>query len=432
MIETVMTRDEFERATSKIVGDVLFIGVGFCGGALANEMQKRGYESFYINTAMGDFADLERVTEEMIFPIPKSKGCDKDQDKALQFIAPYVGDILTHVEENYAKYKHFIFLAGAGGGTGGGTVSALAQYFHSKGKKTSVVGILPSKDESKKSIDNAIRFMQRVNDGCGEISSILYLDNGTVEDKRDINLALAEQLDFLLSLSEYTVVTTHTNMKSTDAPENLGLLGVAGYVHIEKVLTTDKEVAVGTSVNKENKVPVPRAVNKRTEKDGTYALEPFKYGVESSTFTREEFFVAVSLSSTLYPEDGGAVEFDPTPIINKYGKPSSDIKLGYNASENTYVYVFGLEPTQDLIDRYSVYYDEIEIIEQKRAQNRVKLEFAERNTPIKPVATKEKSVADIFGKAIIPKPLAQKSKNDLFNKSKNDLFKKSNPFPVKK
>lgn len=420
-----MTRELFERATSKIVGDILLIGVGFCGGALGNAMQKRGYESFYINTAMGDFTDLEQVTEEMIFPIPKSKGCDKDQEKALQFITPYVGDILTHVEENYAKYKHFVFLAGAGGGTGGGTVSALAQYFDSKGKKTSIVGVLPSKDESKKSIENALNFMQQVNERCGEISSILYLDNGTVQDKRDINLALAEQLDFILSLSEYTVVTTHTNMKSTDAPENLGLLGVAGYVHIDKVVTTDEEVAVGTSVSKGNKAPIPRAVSKRTEKDGTYALEPFQYGVESSELTREEFFVAVSLSSNLYPEEeGGAVEFDPTPIINKYGKPSSDIKLGYNASEYTYVYVFGLEPAQDLIDRYNVYLNEIEALEKKRAENRVKLEFAERKTVSKPITTKEKSVADIFGKAVAPKPLAQKAKND--------IFKKSNPFPVKK
>ena len=425
MIETVMTRDYFERSTSKVVGDVLVIGVGFCGGAVANELQRRGYESFYINTAVSDFTNLEQVTEEMIFPIPKSKGCDKDQEKALQLISPYVGDILIHTEENYTKYKHFIFVAGAGGGTGGGTVSALAEYFHTQGKKTSIIGVLPSKEESKKNIQNAIRFMKEVDSRCREISSILYLDNTTVEDKRDINLVLAEQIDFILSLSEYSVVTTNTNMKATDAPENLGLLSVAGYVHIDKVVTNDNESSLGTSVVKANKAPVPRVVQKRTEKAGNYILEPFAYGVECSNIMRKEFAIAISLTVNLYPkEDGGAVEFDPSPIVEKYGKPSSDIKLGYNASGSTYVYVFGTEPSQDLIDRYAYYLDEIEQDEMKREKNRVELEFSEIQGETKDITIKEKSVTDIFGTPKKPQSVLQSKKPD--------IFKKPNPFPLKK
>lgn len=381
-----MNGEIWARSTSKIVGEVLFVGVGKGGGAIVNEIQKKGYETFYINTAIGDFEGLEQVDENMVFPIPKAKGCDKDRELAFNYIAPYIGDVHTHIMQNYAKYKHFVFVFTTGGGTGSGTTPALAQYFAAQGKGTTLIGVLPAKNESSDAITNSIACIEEVDERCAEFSSILYLDNSCSENKYNVNIQIAQQIDYLMCLSEYQVHTTLPYAKAVDATENLAILSTPKYMGIARV---DKPY-----INKNKPVP----------QKGPYIINKIESCAEYNTgkACRE---MAVSISSE------NEEDFNADELINKYGKPKGDIKLGYNDTEHSFVYLFGLEPCQDIVDRLTIWEDEIKKEEEEQAASSVKLEFKKKD--FKPLG-QQKQISDPFASKTLGVGKLNKPQQGLF------------------
>lgn len=369
-----MNAQEWVRSTSKITGEVLFIGVGKGGGAIVNSIQKLGYECFYINTAIGDFDNLENVDEDMVFPIPKAKGCNKNREKAFNFVAPYITDIHTHITQNYAKYKHFVFVFTTGGGTGSGSTPALAQYFAAQGKGTTLIGVLPSEDESKEALENALDCVAEVDERCGKISSILYLDNSCTDNVYNVNAQIAQQIDYLMCLSEYQVHTTLGYAKATDATENLEILSTPKYMGIARV-----------SKQKPNpNRPVPKNLVL------PYVIDSIESCAEFNTN-----YACKAMAISLACDENREQEFDPQQITTKFGKPVEDIKLGYNDTDETYVYLFGLEPEQQIVDRLQVWIDkkskEVVVPE-------VKLEITKKEHKVEQVVT----VDNPFAKKPLP------------------------------
>lgn len=342
---------------NKLAGDILFIGVGLGGCRVVNAIQLKGYECYYINTAIGDFDALTDVANDMVYPVPKAKGCDKDMDLAMEMVGEYIDDIYNKIYSNYSKYQHIYFVFSAGGGTGAGSAPAMAEYFARTFAGTKTVGliiILPSKDDNALSSANALRCLQYIEENCPSVTSKILLDNEQ-EDKFVINSAFADQIDNLLSLPENNVQQTRV-LKSADERETLGLLATKKYIHISTI----------------------SAPSKKSGSTEPYIIESVKYIPKPDV--RECVSIAVSISESTQED------FNPDNLYKCYGRPIGDIKAGFNNSSVSYAYVFGTEFPTYLPERYNQWLDEFEedknSVELKKANfgNVAKRDFLNRQT----------------------------------------------------
>lgn len=379
-----------------LAGDVLFVGVGLGGCRLVNAIQLLGYECYYINTAIGDFENLEDIDEDMTYPIPKSKGCNKDMSLAYKMVADYISDIHNKVESGYKKYKHIIFCFTLGGGTGAGSAPAIAQYFANQyqGSKTvGIVGILPSKEDNAISSQNALDCLEYIETQCDGITSKILLDNSK-EDKFTINTDFAKQIDVLLSLPENQADKLKT-LKSADERETLSLLGIEGYVHIARISSPTK----------------------KTQDGEPYVIDGIKY----IPATKEKGCVEIAVSLS----EKSIQDFNPDRLFDRYGRPLSDVKAGINSSDTSYAYVFGTGFPTSVLETLNKWLDEFE-------EEREKLEVTEVDFSV----SKKRDFLNRGSKEKLKDPFAKKtgitktgSKNTGFG-AKFEL-PKENPFKKK-
>lgn len=334
-VETMIPKTSpFERSVSHVVGKILFVGVGRCGGALANQMQKRGFEAFYINTALGDFQNLPKVTPSMIYQIPKGSGCDKDRDLALTLVKDYAGEIANTIRTNYANYKHIIFLFSTGGGTGSGVAPALAQYLALKHKmNTSLVGVLNSKHEGRKATENSLDCLQQIYNDCKAVKSKFIIDNSNIESKTEINEQFADILENLLLITKCQPDYDETHIKAIDQQELMGLLGIEGFVHVAKINAPSPTAEEGDKkpYHIEDDLPIFAEYNNKA--------------------VGEEMAVSISY---LHGED-----LSPIQLKRKYGI-ERDIKVGYNRTETSLCYIFGLPKATETLKRLDSWLDEFD------------------------------------------------------------------------
>ncbi len=359
-------------SSNKLAGDVLFIGVGLGGCRLTNSLQKLGYECYYINTATGDFDNLEDVDINMTYPIPKSKGCDKNMELAFNFASDYISDIHNKIDSSYRKYTHIVFLFSLGGGTGAGIAPSLAQFFASQygdSKSISLFGILPEKLDNAKSAQNALTCLKYIEEQCDGVKSKILLDNSQ-EDKFEINYQFAKQIDNLLALPEVQVDKVQANMKSADERETLSLLSTEGYVYIARI-----DAPTGKQGDNE-----------------PYIIEGINYIPEPETKDCKEIAVSLSIENIH--------DFNPEHLIKCFGRPLSDVKAGINDSDTSYAYVFGTSLPQLVVDKLNEWLDEFEE-EKKNVENKTVV-FDNKERGILKKEISKKSSTNPFAKKSIP------------------------------
>lgn len=355
-------------SSNKLAGDVLFIGVGLGGCRLTNSLQKLGYECYYINTATGDFDNLEDVDTNMTYPIPKSKGCDKNMELAFNFASDYISDIHNKIDSSYRKYTHIVFLFSLGGGTGAGIAPSLAQFFASQygdSKSVSLFGILPEKLDNAKSAQNALTCLKYIEENCDGVKSKILLDNSQA-DKFEINERFAEQIDNLLSLPELQVDKVQANMKSADERETLSLLSTEGYIYIARI-----DAPTGKHGDNE-----------------PYVIEGIEYIPEPEIRDCKEIAVSLSVDNIH--------DFNPEHLFKCFGRPLSDVKAGINDSETSYAYIFGTSLPQSVVDKLDKWLDEFE--EEKKSIENKKVTFGNKERALFKKEDPKKSSSNPFAK----------------------------------
>jgi len=180
------------------------IGLGQCGGNLAVEFAKRGYESFALNTSFSDLKSLEELPKEFRLHVGLDgrSGAGRDLNLGKQSLLSNRDRILSVLSEPAKSSDLFLMVAGMGGGTGS-NLPTLAEILRPLNLPISVLITLPAESESSLTKVNAIQavntlFRQNLN-------SVVLIDNQKI-------------LDFFpgVSLSEYYVRANERIVKSFD------------------------------------------------------------------------------------------------------------------------------------------------------------------------------------------------------------------------
>ncbi|MEK6777351.1 MAG: HEAT repeat domain-containing protein [bacterium] len=180
------------------------VGLGQCGGNLAVEFAKRGYESFALNTSFSDLKSLEDLPKEFRLHVGLNgrSGAGRDLNLGKQSLLSNRDRILSVLSEPAKSSDLFLLTAGMGGGTGS-NLPILAEILRPLGIPISVLVTLPAESESSMTKVNAI---QSVNTLLRQnLNSVILIDNQKI-------------LDMFpgVSLSEYYIRANERVIKTLD------------------------------------------------------------------------------------------------------------------------------------------------------------------------------------------------------------------------
>ncbi len=152
------------------------IGLGQCGGNLAMEFSKLGYEAVALNTSYSDLKSLDNLPKQNRLHVGLNgrSGAGRDINLGKQSLLSNEERILSTMEGLAKNVDLFLLVAGMGGGTGS-NLPTLAEILKPLNVATSVMVTIPSESESSLTKVNAIQavntlFKQHLN-------SVILIDN---------------------------------------------------------------------------------------------------------------------------------------------------------------------------------------------------------------------------------------------------------------
>lgn len=162
-----------------------FVGAGQGGSRIAESFHRLGYRKLSaINTAQQDLNTIELIENKLLIG---EGGAGKNPEVAAKAYGKSKEDVLDFLRFSFGEdYDRIFVCAGAGGGTGAGsvvplvhTVNELNEIVNAPTKKVGVILALPKVSEGKKVNANAFNTLNEAYDLVekGMISPLIILDN---------------------------------------------------------------------------------------------------------------------------------------------------------------------------------------------------------------------------------------------------------------
>lgn len=200
------------------------IGCGQCGGNLANEMGRLGYNVITINTSQTDFFQLRHIPREnkLWTPADSVEGAGANPEVGREAVEKNIEQIMNLIEKTFDKSNYILMTAGLGRGTGSGMMPLLAQVLIEQGYQVGAMVTLPSDIESPKNkiiADTAFAELSAL-EGLGSLfvidnakASRLIPDLGVKAMYRVVNEVSVEVID---RLNELCVLPSEVAFDSKD------------------------------------------------------------------------------------------------------------------------------------------------------------------------------------------------------------------------
>jgi cell division GTPase FtsZ len=155
------------------------VGLGQCGGNLANTFARFNYPSLAINTSILDLKDLEHVPEnrKIHIPLPESDGAGKDPRIGEKAIFSHASEIVSAMQQFAQGADAILLVAGLGGGTGS-NVAVLGNLLKRLNLPIMTLVTIPTDNESALAKINALRAVNRI--VSENFDSCILIDNAKI------------------------------------------------------------------------------------------------------------------------------------------------------------------------------------------------------------------------------------------------------------
>ncbi|WHF25340.1 tubulin-like doman-containing protein [Bacillus altitudinis] len=159
-----------------------FVGIGQCGGSIADEAMKRGYFSIAVNYSSSDLNSLEVVEDKL--KLVGSEGVGKDREAAINYFKNNWESSIEFIKEAMEKPSiQIVFVVfSTAGGTGSGIAPTLIELLdeYMDNKTVVAVPVLPDTSEVVLNQLNTIECLQELSE---KQLNIIPLDNLKVSQK---------------------------------------------------------------------------------------------------------------------------------------------------------------------------------------------------------------------------------------------------------
>jgi cell division GTPase FtsZ len=169
--------------------EINVIGLGQCGGNIAAEFYKKGYNALALNTSYTDLKALDALPEEnrVYIGVDGRNGAGRDMSLGKRSLSVNQSKILNIVQRLLSGADVLLLTAGLGGGTGS-NLSELAVVLEPLKVLTSALVTIPTSSESSITKVNAVKSLNSLLGA--NLGSIILVDNQKIlEQSPNISLA---------------------------------------------------------------------------------------------------------------------------------------------------------------------------------------------------------------------------------------------------
>ena len=233
---------------------IVIIGIGNCGGQVANLAEKRYPELFdtiYINSSEADLAmvDTESSLKFKIGFREEIEGSGKNRKKMKEYLMEDINSILMNedLQNIISEKKYCYIISSAAGGTGSGSSPVLMEILRQMFPDVNfiLVGVLPQINASKLELGNALEFLTELYDKLGDDTTYMIYDNETTKDLpatkalEKVNDAIVEDLKVLSGVDNYA-----TPYDSIDEADLESIITTPGRLLVTRVTSNLTEKAM--------------------------------------------------------------------------------------------------------------------------------------------------------------------------------------------
>lgn len=153
-----------------------FVGVGQCGGNIANAFSKLGYLAIAINTSQTDVR-LSHIKDNNCLVInSKTNGAGKNPEIGRLALEDHIDEVVHLTKQVFSNTDMIYVCAGLGGGTGSGMASLISEVLMDMGFDVGLIITIPSKMECPKAKIVALNAFEEIS-SIEDIKSVFVIDN---------------------------------------------------------------------------------------------------------------------------------------------------------------------------------------------------------------------------------------------------------------
>lgn len=258
--------DEIQEVLDESGGslNIGIIGAGQCGGKIAEAFYHLGYKkAVVINTTDQDVND---VPTKLVFRIPnKPGGAGKNMEEAQQAFISNKDELYNTLTHVIGKVDHIFVCAGLGGGSGGGSISAVLELakkymryigYDDQNKRVGAIITLPTVGESSSPIISSNAFnkgneLSKFAD-ANQISPLIVIDNDKIRNLYrgltvaqfypTINTTIAQMFNVFNQISKMS-----SEFVTFDATDFITVLQCGGHLIMGVTVVSDFQYKTGIS-----------------------------------------------------------------------------------------------------------------------------------------------------------------------------------------
>lgn len=230
---------------------IAIIGVGNCGGQVANLAEKKYstlFDSVYINTSDADLSMVQTQNKANVYKIGEKnevEGSGKNRAKMQEYLKKDIERILNTKElQDCIKQKKYAFIISSiAGGTGSGAAPILMEFMSQMFPDTNfiLVGVLPQLGASLMEHGNSIEFLDELYDVLSGDTTYMIYDNESTSNLPPIralevvNENIVEDLRVLSGIDNYP--TPYESIDEADMESIITTPGRLMVVRLNKGIT---------------------------------------------------------------------------------------------------------------------------------------------------------------------------------------------------
>ena len=155
------------------------IGLGGCGGRLAELFHRLGYPAIAVNTSSADLSPLS-IPDEGKLLLGSGEGSGGDIHNGRRLIEENEEIIRRKISQLLESSSYLLILSGSGGGTGGNS-ALLAEKIRNLSESISFITVLPADFEGTQVKMNAVKAIQELSEL--NMGSIMMIDSAKLIDR---------------------------------------------------------------------------------------------------------------------------------------------------------------------------------------------------------------------------------------------------------
>lgn len=367
--------------------DTAIIGIGQCGGNIANKARNDGFLTCAVNTSK---EDLSYCKTDLKYEFKNSSGSGKERSRSKNIFAANIDDFNQFFDDNFKSIKNVIIVASAAGGTGGGSAPMCARFLKDNypNKNIFLMIVLGSIYEDIKSQENMLSVLEEI--GKCEVNYLVFDNNAKNSNENNNDKVDQEVINAVKFISrQYFIESSISNIDIVDMQklyiENKRMIIVEGKF--------DKKISNKIDLNQQ----MINAINDSTQPKSI--INPMSYAV----------FISNKFDKQLNGYKDLDIDKEFRLLVDEFGEPYEIYKHFQYGPDNAPDFAICITGLGDCVERYSLINDRVS-------------EFNDRLSEIKKLSDINKVTINARSHEGVVLPEEIDSKSDNVNKSSLDLF----------